>query len=100
MIAEVLSPSTEAYDRGPEIYSLPDYRISSEYALVSQSEARVELFSRQADGRWLLSEFVGLEAICKFESLDCAVALSDIYHNVEFDQRDGDRDEAGSTYVK
>jgi Uma2 family endonuclease len=97
VIAEVLSPSTEAYERGIKSTRYRTIESLQEYALVSQSEPRVELFSRQADGRWLLSEFVGLKAICRFESLDCGVALSDIYRNVTFDQSDEDRDEAGST---
>jgi hypothetical protein len=51
----------------------------------------VEAFQRRSDGRWLLTEFAGLEAVCRFESLDCEVALADVYHNVRFDS-----DEAGS----
>lgn len=84
LIVEVLSPSTEAYDRG---FKSAQYRMVEsleEYALVSQAEPRVEVFRRQAGAHWLLSEAVGLEAVCDFESLDCAVPLAEIYAKVTF----------------
>jgi Uma2 family endonuclease len=96
VVAEVLSPSTERYDRGVKSVQYRTIDSLQEYALISQSEARMELFSRQSSGRWLLSEFVGLNAICKFESLDCSVALADIYHNITFDEIN----EAGSTLAE
>lgn len=84
LIAEVLSPSTEAYDRGFKSVQYRTIESLEEYALISQSEPRVELFRRQPGGHWLFSEAVGLEAICRFESLDCAVSLADIYDKVTF----------------
>jgi len=84
LIAEVLSPSTEAYDRG---FKSAQYRTVDSleaYALVSQLEPRVEVFRRQPGGHWLLSEAVGLDAVCQFDSLDCAVPLAEIYAKVTF----------------
>lgn len=84
LIIEVLSTSTEAYDRGApcrrahyrELPALREYNI-----LVSQSERRIEQFVRQADGLWLLSEAVageiGLSSICV--SLDVAA----VYHGID-----------------
>ena len=43
---------------------------------------RVEKFLRQQDGQWLLSESVGPDAVCRFESLDCQILVADIYHRV------------------
>jgi Uma2 family endonuclease len=85
LVIEVLSPSSEAYDRG---FKSAQYRILEtlqEYALVSQSEPRVETFRRQSSGDWLLSEAVGLESVCRFESVDSSVKLSEIYANVTFE---------------
>jgi Uma2 family endonuclease len=79
-LVEVLSPSTEAYDRG---FKSTQYRMV-EYALVSQSEPRVEVFRRQPSGDWLFSESVGMEAACRFNSLNCAIAVKDIYDKVTF----------------
>jgi Uma2 family endonuclease len=84
LIAEVLSPSTEAYDRGFKFAQYRTLESLQEYALVSQTEPRVEVFRRQSSGDWLLSEAVGLEAVCRFESVNSIVALSEIYANITF----------------
>jgi Uma2 family endonuclease len=84
LIVEVLSPSTEAYDRGFKSAQYRALESLEEYALVSQSEPRVEVFRRQPGGQWLLSEFAGLDALCRFESVDAVVALSEVYDNVTF----------------
>ena len=84
LIVEVLSPSTEAYDRGFKSAQYRTVESLEEYALVSQVEPRVEVFRRQLGGHWLLSEAVGLESVCHFESLDCAVPLAEIYAKVTF----------------
>lgn len=84
LIIEVLSPSTEAYDRGGKfgIYRrLPGLR---EYALVSQDQPLVEVFARQPDGRWLLSETEGIDSEVFFESMGCSVSLREVYAKVDF----------------
>ena len=84
IVAEVLSPSTERYDRGIKWTQYRTIESLQEYALVSQAEPRVEIFRRKPEGQWLFVDFAGLDGVCKFDSLDCAVALSDIYHNISF----------------
>ena len=84
-IAEVLSPSTEAYDRG---FKATQYRTLAslrEYAFVSQAEPRVEVFRRQSSGDWLLSECFGLETVCRLDSVECQIPLASIYEKVTFD---------------
>ncbi len=85
LIIEVLSPGTEAYDRGFKSAQYRTLETLQEYALVSQSEPRVEIFRRQSSGDWLLSEAVGLEAVCRLNSVDSNVKLSEIYANVTFE---------------
>jgi Uma2 family endonuclease len=88
LIIEVLSPSTEAYDRGfkaAQYRSLPSL---NEYALVSQFEPRIEIFRRQTTGDWLLAEYAGKEAICRFASVNCEVALADVYDRIVFEDAD------------
>lgn len=87
LVIEVLSPSTEAHDRGYKFAQYRQLESIREYVLVSQSEPRIEKFERQADGRWVLSEHVGIEAVCRFESVDCEVTLADIYENVAFGEQ-------------
>jgi Uma2 family endonuclease len=84
LVLEVFSPSTEAYDRG---FKSIQYRTSEslrEYALVSQSEPLVEIFSRQLSGDWLFSVSAGMEAVCRFDSVGCTIAVKDIYDKVTF----------------
>ena len=83
-LAEVLSPSTEAYDRGFKSQQYRKIESLQEYALVSQTEPRLEVFRRQPDGRWLLSEFAGLDAVSRFESLSCEIPLAEIYSKITF----------------
>ena len=87
LLVEVLSPSTEAYYRGFKSAQYRTLETLQEYALVSQSEPRVEVFRRQSSGDWLLSEAVGVESVCSFDSLDARVKLSEIYANVTFEAR-------------
>ena len=84
-IVEVLSPATEAYDRGLKFSQYRGIESLQEYALVSQNEPRIEIFRRQQGGTWVLTEFVGLAAACRFESIDVSVALVDIYEKVTFE---------------
>ena len=84
LIVEVLSRSTEGYDRG---FKFAQYRMIEslqEYALVSQVEPRVEWYRRHSGGDWLFAEAVGMDAVCHLQSVDCAVALADVYDKVTF----------------
>ena len=85
IVVEVLSPSTEAYDRG---FKSAEYRkIASlrEYAFISPTEPRVEIYGRKPSGELgEFSEYVGLDAVCRFHSLDCTVSLADLYTGVTF----------------
>lgn len=88
LVIEVLSPSTEAHDRGLKsrhYRAVPSLR---EFGLVSQAEPRVEIYRHQADGTWLLSEFTGLEATAEFTSLPggtVRIPLAEIYDKVTFE---------------
>ena len=88
LLVEVLSPSTEAHDRGFKFAQYRQLESLQEYALVSQTEPRVEIFRRQAPGEWLLSEASGLDATCQFDSVGCRVPLAEIYYQVSFGAED------------
>ena len=85
LLIEVLSPSTEAYDRGFKSAQYRKIESLQEYALVSQTEARIEVFRRQPEATWLLTESIGLESGCRFDSVDVSVALAGVYSKVSFD---------------
>jgi Uma2 family endonuclease len=83
LVVEVLSPKTEAYDRGKKLalyMALPAIR---EIALVSQEQVRVEKYTRQADGIWRFEAYAGMDAVARFESVGCDVPLRDFYQGVE-----------------
>jgi Uma2 family endonuclease len=85
VIVEVLSPTTEAYDRGDKFRHYRNIPSLAEYVLISQYAAIVETFFRQSDGSWLIAgTFTGLEAHARLRALDIEIALSDIYAGVEF----------------
>jgi Uma2 family endonuclease len=84
LIVEVVSPSTEAYDRGFKAAQYRTIASLQEYVLVSQTEPRVETFRRQPGGAWLLWEAFGLGTVCRLDSLDCQIAIADIYGQVTF----------------
>lgn len=84
LVVEVLSPSTEAYDRGRKFENYRRLRSLREYLLVRQDEPHVELFIRQPDESWLLREATGMDARLELPALKIALALAEIYLNVEF----------------
>ena len=84
VIAEVLSPSTEAYDRGNKFAAYREIPSLSEYVLVSQSEPRVETFLRQPDGTWSLASHTGIDAVAKVRAVDVDLPLSEVFAGVEF----------------
>jgi Uma2 family endonuclease len=86
VIIEVLSDSTELYDRGKKFAHYRRIDSLCEYVLVSQNEMRIEHYRRDAD-QWILSEVSGPDAILHLESIDCHVAVTTIYEKVEFDLR-------------
>jgi Uma2 family endonuclease len=85
LIVEVLSHSTEGYDRGFKSAQYRRIESLEEYALVWQTEPRVEVFRRQPGGHWLLSESIGMDAVCPFDSVGASVALAEIYDKIAFD---------------
>jgi Uma2 family endonuclease len=84
LLVEVLSDSTEAYDRGKKFEHYRQIPTCREYLLVSQHESRIEQFIRQADGRWVLNEAVGLEATLELPSLRISVSLAEVFAKVNF----------------
>lgn len=83
LIIEVLSESTERYDRGEKFAHYRRLPSLAEYALVAQDRVRVELYVRQGE-QWVLTEYSDPAGAVTFPSIDCAIALQDIYERVEF----------------
>jgi Uma2 family endonuclease len=85
VIFEVLSRSTQAYDRGEKFERYKSIETLRDYVLVSQDRPPLEHFSRQPDGAWAHSELEGAEAALALDSVNCRVALADIYDRTDFE---------------
>jgi Uma2 family endonuclease len=84
LLIEVLSDSTEGYDRGKKFQHYRSIESLREYVLVAQDEARIEKYLKSGDGFWVLSDAVGMDASIKFESIDCVIPLREVFDKVDF----------------
>ncbi|MDE0300653.1 MAG: Uma2 family endonuclease [Candidatus Poribacteria bacterium] len=84
---EVLSPSTEAYDRGAKFGYYRQLDTIQEYTLVSQDSMRVEHYLRHNE-QWILTESGRPDDVVRLTSIDCELSLREIYAKVEFPPTD------------
>lgn len=85
LIVEVLSPSTEAFDRGRKFEHYRTLESLQTYLLVSSERIGVELFTRQPEGGWLLTAASRMEDTIELPATDCRLSLAAIYEKVEFE---------------
>ncbi len=83
LVVEVLSKSTEAYDRGAKFAHYQTIPSLSEYVLVSQYERRIEHFHLLETGQWLLTVLQGDEARLLLPALGCEIPLGEIYDQTD-----------------
>ncbi|MDD5295401.1 MAG: Uma2 family endonuclease [Rhodocyclaceae bacterium] len=89
LIVEVLSPSTEAYDRGRKFGFYRQLPGLAEYLLINCFEPRVELFRRAGESQWLLQEFVPGQSL-HLESVGLYLPVDAIYEEVDFSEPTGE----------
>ncbi|MFV9507444.1 MAG: Uma2 family endonuclease [Oscillochloridaceae bacterium umkhey_bin13] len=82
IIIEILSPSTERYDRGVKFQNYRTIPSLKEYLLVSQQSYRIERFLRTEDHAWIFTDAVGPEATLTLASIQVGLALADVYELV------------------
>lgn len=85
VLVEVLSNSTERYDRIAKSSYYRTLDSLTEHLLVAQDRYRVEQYVRQADNQWLLFDYRSLDNIVELKSIDCSLALRDVYDKVTVD---------------
>jgi Uma2 family endonuclease len=83
LVVEVLSPSTQDWDRGGKFAHYRTLDSVSDYLLVYQDRPHVELFARQGEGQWLFSELDRGDDAVKLRSLGLSLELAEIYAKVE-----------------
>ncbi len=84
LIVEVLSPSTEKYDREKKFKAYKSIESLHEYLLVSQTEKFVTLYTKYNEKFWFQSEYVDGETL-KLESLECELSVDEIYQGIVFE---------------
>lgn len=82
VVIEVLSDSTEAYDRGKKFEHYQSVGSLSTYVLVSQNSMRVETFARRDGGAWLYTEAHEEGAVAEIEAVRCEMEIEDVYAKV------------------
>ena len=82
LIVEVLSKPTKDYDRGEKFEQYRGLKSFREYVLIAQDKHHVEHFIRQPDNRWILSETNRIEDAMELVSIECNLALSEVYDKV------------------
>lgn len=85
VIFEVLSPSTQSYDRGEKFLRYTN-NISSlqDYLLISQERPLIEHYSKTSNGAWIKAEIAGLDSVLSLPSIACEIALSELYDLIDF----------------
>ena len=87
LIVEVLSPSTEAYDRGEKFRKYRSLASFCEYLLVSQTEPYIEQYhnlDRQSSDRWQWQVYDGLDPAIVLPSLNIELPMSEVYRRLNF----------------
>lgn len=81
VIVEVLSPSTEAYDRGEKFAHYQTIPSVMHYVLAAQDKRRIEVFTRKEDGSWNLRTYGSGDRL-ELSAIECAIDVDQVYTNV------------------
>lgn len=84
LIVEVISPSSEAGDRGSKFHDYRTITTFKEYLLLRQDEAFATLATRQSNDLWRMTDIQGLDQRIQLESIGCTINMADLYFNIEF----------------
>ncbi|MGB5959091.1 MAG: Uma2 family endonuclease [Coleofasciculaceae cyanobacterium] len=87
LIVEVLSPSTEAVDRGAKFAKYRQFSTLQEYVLVQIEEPGIEVFRRNEKGQWVLSDYALSDSLL-LESVGVEIGIADLYRQVQFEVND------------
>ncbi len=87
ILIEVLSESTEKYDRGMKFINYQSIPSLKEYVLVSQNERQIEYYVRQEAGAWLYAKETNPQGSIKLASINCMLEVKEVYHQVELQEK-------------
>lgn len=84
VLIEVLSPSTETYDRSTKWLHYQRIESLQEYVLIAQDTPRIDHYAREDGATWRYSATIGLESSVELPAIGCSLALAEVYENVAF----------------
>jgi Uma2 family endonuclease len=84
LIIEVLSPATEAVDRGRKFVAYRQFPTLKEYVLVQVEQPGVEVFRRNEQGKWVLSDYTWGDTLL-LESVNLEIVIADLYRQIQFE---------------
>jgi Uma2 family endonuclease len=82
LIIEILSPSTERYDRGKKFQCYQTLDSFQEYLLIAQDTTMIEHFVRRSDKLWTFDMIIDASAVIALTSIDCVLRIEDIYEKI------------------
>lgn len=85
VVIEILSPSTESYDRGKKFQAYACQESLAEYVLVAQDHIQVDHYSRQPNGHWDFTSIGDADGVVELPSIGASLKVADIYHRVKFE---------------
>jgi len=86
VLIEVLSPSTETYDRGTKFAFYRSLESLTDYLVVAQDSPQIEHYARQPNDKWLLTDHKGLDAVAQVASIHCTLSLADVYDKIDWSE--------------
>jgi Uma2 family endonuclease len=93
LIIEVLSNSTEGFDRGDKFADYQMLETLQEYVLINTKKPRVECFRRNDDGLWILQSYVGEKASFQLKNINFAGTMTELYEDVNFHSLESEKPE-------
>jgi Uma2 family endonuclease len=91
VVVDVLSESTEAFDRGDKLHRFQKYNPSlTDYILVSQDRPQIDHYRREKNGSWKYTIHEGMKAVVKIESIKGRLKATDVYKRVNFEEETED----------
>jgi Uma2 family endonuclease len=85
VLIEVLSPSTEDYDRGKKLDSYRILPSLQEILLIAQNRCRIAHYVRQSEHKWVLTDILHLDRVIELASINCTLAVAEVYERVVFE---------------
>ncbi len=87
LIVEVLSDSTEAFDRGDKFADYQSLPSLEEYVLINSKKARIECFRRTDEGLWLLQFYELKDSLLELTSVEFTAKIDEVYEQVNFEKQ-------------